>query len=237
MLDITNLPQKSPDYDLAELLEAGMHFGHQSAKWHPKMKDYIYMEKDGVHIFDLAQTAAALKQAYNAAYALGKSGKSLVIVGTKRQAKESVEEIAAEAKVPYINSRWLGGLLTNWEQVNKSLKKMLKIEQGLKEGAYDNYTKYERLQLEKEGGKLERFFDGIRSLKGKPDALFIIDPNREKNAVKEAENTGVFTIGLVDSNCDPDSVQLVIPSNDDGRRAIEYALKVVVAGYNAGKNE
>lgn len=236
MLKISDLPDKSPDYDLAELLEAGMHFGHQSAKWHPKMKQYIYMEKDGVHIFDLAQTAAALKQAYNAAYALGKQGKSLVIVGTKRQAKEAVEEIAKAAGVPYINSRWLGGLLTNWEQVQRSLKKMLKIEDGLKTGAYQNYTKYERVQLEKEVGKLQRFFNGIRTLKNKPDALFLIDTNREKNAVREAIGE-IFTIGLIDSNCDPDSVDLVIPSNDDGRRAVEYALKVVVAGYTAGKNE
>ena len=237
MLKISELPDKSPDYDLAELLEAGMHFGHQSAKWHPKMKKFIYMEKDGVHIFDLAQTAAALKQAYNAAYALGKQGKSLVIVGTKRQVKEVVEEVATAAQVPFINSRWLGGLLTNWEQVQKSLRNMVKIEEGLKTDAYKNYTKYERNQLDKQAGKLQRFFDGIRTLKTKPDALFIIDTNREKIAVKEAENTGIFTIGLVDSNANPDTVELVIPSNDDGRRAVEYALKVVTAGYNAGKNE
>lgn len=237
MLDLTQLPEKAPEMNLEELLEAGCHFGHQVAKWHPRIKSFIYMEKDGVHIFDLAKTAAQLQQAYNAAYALGKAGKSLVIVGTKRQAREALAPIAQESGVPYISSRWLGGLLTNWDQVKRSLKRMIDIEEGLKTDKFKGYTKYERGQLEKELGRLKRFFDGIRMLKDKPDALFIVDINREKIAVREATAMGVLTIGHVDSVANPDLVDIAIPANDDGKRSIETIAKIVVAGYTAGKND
>lgn len=236
MTDTTNIQDHAPEFELQALLEAGCHFGHQASKWHPKMKPYIYMEKDGVHIFDLEQTAAQLKAAYNVAYDLGKSGKTLVIVGTKKQARESILDISQTHKVPYIVSRWLGGLLTNWDQVQKSLKRMIQIEEGLKTDKFKNYTKYERLQLEKEMSRLKRFFEGIRELKNKPDALFVIDLNKEKNAVTEAAATGVFTMGVVDSNANPDAVDLVIPSNDDGKAAVHYVISQVVAGYSAGKS-
>lgn len=232
----TTATNHAPEFELQALLEAGCHFGHQVAKWHPRMKQYIYMEKDGVHIFDLAQTAAQMTAAYNKAYELGKAGKSLVVVGTKKQARETILDLAKETKVPYIVSRWLGGLLTNWEQVQKSLKRMIQIEEGLKTDKFKNYTKYERLQLEKEMSRLKRFFEGIRDLKNKPDALFIIDINKEKNAVKEAAATGVYTMGVVDSNANPDLVELAIPSNDDGKAAVQYVIKQIVAGYVAGKN-
>jgi small subunit ribosomal protein S2 len=233
--DVSNLPNHAPEFDLTELLEAGVHFGHQSSKWHPRMKEWIYMEKDGVHIFDLAKTAAQLQQAYNAAYELGKTGKTLVIVGTKRQAREVVVESAKEHNVPYISSRWLGGLLTNWEQVRKSLKQMKDIEEGLKTDKYAKYTKYERLQLEKQKIRLERFFVGIKDLKNSPDALFIIDTSREKIAVKEATSMGVFTMGLVDTNSNPDSVDIVIPANDDGRKSLQYVISAVLKGYADGR--
>lgn len=236
MMDLQTIPDHSPEFELQTLLEVGCHFGHQAAKWQPRMKPYIYMEKDGVHIFDLAQTAAQLKAAYNVAYELGKSGKTLVIVGTKKQARDCILDISQTNKVPYIVSRWLGGLLTNWDQVQKSLKRMIQIEEGLKTDKFKNYTKYERLQLEKEMSRLKRFFEGIRDLKNKPDALFIIDLNKEKNAVKEAAATGVFTIGVVDSNANPDLVDIAIPSNDDGKAAVQYVISQVVAGYMAGKN-
>lgn len=235
-MDLQTIPDHSPEFELQTLLEVGCHFGHQAAKWQPRMKPYIYMEKDGVHIFDLAQTAAQLKAAYNVAYELGKSGKTLVIVGTKKQARDCILDISQTNKVPYIVSRWLGGLLTNWDQVQKSLKRMIQIEEGLKTDKFKNYTKYERLQLEKEMSRLKRFFEGIRDLKNKPDALFIIDLNKEKNAVKEAAATGVFTIGVVDSNANPDLVDIAIPSNDDGKAAVQYVISQVVAGYMAGKN-
>lgn len=232
---VHNLTNHAPDFDLEAMLEAGVHFGHQSAKWHPRMDEWIYMEKDGVHIFDLAKTAEQLKLAYNAAYELGKTGKNLVIVGTKRQARDVVEEMAEKHSVMHISARWLGGMLTNWEQVKRSLKRMIDIDEGLKTDKFKNYTKYERGQLEKEKIRLERFFAGIKNLKSSPDALFIIDTGKEKNAIKEANNMGVFTIGLVDSNSDPDDVDLVIPGNDDGRKSITFIIDAVLSGFEAGK--
>lgn len=232
---VQNLPNHAPEFDLAEMLEAGVHFGHQSAKWHPRMKEWIYMEKDGVHIFDLAKTAEQLRLAYNAAYELAKQGKSLVIVGTKRQARECIVDIAEANGVMYITARWLGGLLTNWEQVKRSLKRMVTIDEGLKTDKFKNYTKYERGQLEKEKIRLARFFTGIKDLKNSPDALFVIDTGKEKNAIKEANTMGVFVMGLVDTNTNPDAIDLVIPGNDDGRKSIEYIVSAVLAGYAAGK--
>jgi small subunit ribosomal protein S2 len=159
------------------------------------------------------------------------------MVGTKRQAKEVLEEVGTAQKVPFITSRWLGGLLTNWDQVRKSLKRMIDIEEGLKTDKFKAYTKFERNQLEKELTRLKRFFEGIRSLNNRPDALFIIDINREKIAIKEAANMGTFTIALTDSNANPDLVDIAIPANDDGRKSIEYVVNAVVAGYVAGKND
>lgn len=225
----------TPTFDLRELLEAGVHFGHQTKKWHPSMREYIYMEKDGVHIFDLAKTAAQLEAAYDFAFNLGKNGKTLVFVGTKRQGREIVKNAATEAGAMYITSRWLGGLLTNWEQVYKSLKRMIDIEQGLATDAFKGYTKFERNQLEKEQNRLERFFGGIKSLKQRPDALFVIDPGKEHNVVKEANTVGVPVIALVDSNTDPRQVEIAIPGNDDALSSIEYIVKAVAAGYKAGK--
>lgn len=224
-----------PEFDLRDLLEAGCHFGHQKSKWNPHMAEWIYMEKDGVHIFDLEKTAAQLQAAYKYAYDLGKAGKTLVVVGTKKQARDIVKEAAAETGVGYITSRWLGGLLTNWEQVKKSLKRMLDLESGLKTGAYDKYTKYERMQFEKEEGRLARFFEGIRNLKQQPDCLFIIDPKREKIAIKEAVSEKVPVIAMVDSNTDPRDVTIPIPANDDAVKSIAYVVKAVTSGYAAGK--
>jgi small subunit ribosomal protein S2 len=235
MTDFANLPNHAPEYDLAQLLEAGCHFGHQTRKWHPAMKEWIYMEKDGVHIFDLAKTAQQLQFAYNYAYDLAQNGKTLVFVGTKRQAREIVQAAATDAGALYINSRWLGGLLTNWEQVSKSLRRMIQIEEGLANDTFKGYTKFEKLQLEKEANRLNRFFKGLKPLKNKPDALFIVDPSREKNAVKEAEVVGVTTVALVDSNTDPRPINLAIPANDDALTSIELVVKAVAEGYKAGK--
>lgn len=235
MNDFSNLPNQAPDFDLRELLEAGVHFGHQTRRWHPSMKEYIYMEKDGVHIFDLAKTASQLRLAYNFAFDLGQKGKTLIFVGTKRQAREIIRNSADEAGALYITSRWLGGLLTNWEQVYKSLKRMIDIREGLASDTFKGYTKFERNQLEKEQTRLERFFGGITNLKQKPDALFVVDPGKEKNAVKEANNMGVPVMALVDSNTDPRPADIAVPGNDDALSSIEYIVKAVAAGYKAGK--
>ncbi len=237
MLDVSSLPNKAPEYDLRDLLEAGCHFGHQSRRWHPRMAKWIYTEKDGVHIFDLAKTAQQLQFAYNYAYDLGKQGKTLVVVGTKKQARDVIKEVVAPKGILTITSRWLGGLLTNWEQVNKSLRRMLDIEKGLQENKFDHYTKRERVLLDKERARQERFFGGIRELKGKPDALFIIDPGREKVAVLEAKRVGVPMMALVDSNTNPEDIDIPVPANDDAVRSITFITQAVVDGYMAGKND
>ncbi len=235
MIDVSSLPQQAPDYDLRELLEAGCHFGHQARRWHPKMAKWIYTEKDGVHIFDLAKTAEQLKVAYNYAYDLGAKGKTLIVVGTKKQARDIIKEVAVPAGVMSITSRWLGGLLTNWEQVGRSLRRMIEIETGLKEGKFDMYTKRERVLLDKERQRLERFFGGIRELKGKPDALFIIDPSREKVAVLEASRNHIPMMALIDSNTNPELIDIPVPANDDAVKSIQFIVDAVVAGYAAGK--
>ena len=188
-----------------------------------------------MHIFDLVKTAEQLTKAYNKAYDLGKNGQTLIMVGTKRQAKDVIEKAATEAGAMYISSRWLGGFLSNWNQVQKSLKRMIKIDQGLEKGEFDSYTKYERVQLEKEQNRLERFFIGVKDLSKRPDALFIVDIHKEDIPVKEANNMDVFTIGLVDSNANPNDVNIAIPANDDGRKSVEYFVNQVAAGYAAGR--
>lgn len=235
MLDISKVPQKAPEYDLESLLEMGCHFGHQKSKWHPKMKPYIFMEKDGVHIFDLAKTAAQLQAAYNYAHYLGSQKKTMVVVGTKKQAKDIVEQLGTEMEVMFISSRWLGGLLTNWPQVKKSIQRMKDLEDGLKEGKFKGYTKYELMQFEKEVGRLQRFFGGIRNLKQRPDALFVVDPGREKIAVLEAVAEKVPLIALVDSNADPTPIDIVIPANDDSKKSLEFIVAEVIKGYTEGR--
>ncbi|NCN06919.1 MAG: 30S ribosomal protein S2 [Candidatus Pacebacteria bacterium] len=230
-----DLPDVAPDYSLEEMLEAGCHFGHQKVKWNPRMAEWIHSEKDGVHIFDLIKTKQQLQTAHNAAYKLGQEGKTLVIVGTKRQARELVVKAAQESGALYIFSRWLGGLLTNWDQVKLSLKRMLKVEKGLADGSYKNYTKYEQVQLEKELARLRRFFFGIQTLKEQPDCLFVVDTVREHIAVKEANNVGIPVIGVCDSNANPDDVTICIPANDDAQKSLELIVHAVTAGYAAGK--
>ncbi|PIR60821.1 MAG: 30S ribosomal protein S2 [Candidatus Pacebacteria bacterium CG10_big_fil_rev_8_21_14_0_10_45_6] len=229
------LPDVAPDYSLEEMLEAGCHFGHQKVKWNPRMAEWIHSEKDGVHIFDLIKTKEQLRIAHNAAYKLGQEGKNLVIVGTKRQAREIVVKVAQESGALYIFSRWLGGLLTNWEQVKLSLKRMQKIAAGLADGSYKSYTKFEQVQLEKELNRLRRFFSGIETLKEQPDCLFVVDTVREKIAVREASLTGVPVIGICDSNANPDLVDICIPANDDAQKSLELIINAVAAGYAAGK--
>jgi small subunit ribosomal protein S2 len=225
----------TPDIDVKQLLEAGSHFGHQAKRWHPKMEPYIYAKRDGVHIFDLIITAEKLKAAAELVYELGKSGKSVVFVGTKRQAKEIVKEEAIQSGAMYIVNRWLGGFISNWEQVSKSNREMISIRKGLEDGSYKNYTKKERLLLEKKIQRLERFFGGVSELKQKPDALFIIDAGREKTAIKEAISHNIPVIGMVDSNDDPTPIDYVVPANDDAARSIKYIVHVIAEAYKAGK--
>lgn len=228
-------PVVTPTYDLQELFDVGLHYGHQVRRWHPKMKPWIFMEKNGVHLFDLAKTAEQLQLAYQMAYEIGQKGKSLVVVCTKRQAREMVTTAAKEAGAMSITTRWLGGLLTNWDQVNKSLKRMIKTRKQLESGALTGRTKYELVQIEKDVIRLERFFGGIENLNQLPDALLVIDPVREKNAVTEANIMNIPVMALIDTDGNPTHVTLPIPGNDDAIKSITYVVDAVLAGYKAGR--
>lgn len=228
---VTNLPE----IDLQEMFEAGCHFGHNIAKWHPKMAPYIYGSEGGSHIFDLEKTAEQLDIACQRFYDLAKEGKSLLMIGTKRSAREIVKEAATEMGCFYIVSRWMGGLLTNFTQLQKSILRMSDIETGLESGKFDKYTKYERLQLDKEKTRLERFFIGLKGLKGKPDCIFVIDPEQEKIVVKEASSEGVELIAIADSNADPRKINIIIPANDDTSKSVQYIVQRLKNAYNAGK--
>lgn len=230
----SDVPAKAPEYDLTSLLEAGCHFGHASSKWNPRIAEYIYTERDGVHIFDLAQTAAQLQKAYDVLFDMGKNKKQVLVVATKRQAKQVVAEAVEGTGLHLITSRWLGGFLTNWEQVSKSIAKMNSLEKGLATGKYDKYTKYERVQLEKELNKLRRFFKGVAKLESKPDCVIVVDAKREAIAVAEARTSGVPLIGIVDSNTDPHVLDLPIPANDDAVRSIEFIITELAGAYAAG---
>jgi len=234
-VDFSTYPDRAPEYDLRDLLEAGVHFGHNSSKWHPKMKEFIYMAKDGVHIFDLAKTAAQLRLAYNFVFDLGAKGKKVVFIGTKRQSREIIRKAAQDAGALFIAQRWMGGMLTNWDQISKSVKRMNDIEKGLESGRFDGYTKFEKLQLEKEQGRLERFFEGVKGLTGKPDCLIVVDPKRERLAVEEAEKEGVPVIALIDSNTNPANISLPIPGNDDAVSSIELIMTELSKAYAEGK--
>lgn len=236
MQDYSNLPQVAPDFDLEALFEAGCHFGHRTKRWHPKMEPYIYTHKNGVHIFDLAKTADQLKHAYNFLHQLGSQGKSVIFVGTKKQAREIIKAQATSVGAMYIISRWMGGFLTNWEQVYKSIKRMSEIEEGLKSDKFAGYTKFERMQMEKERVRLERFFEGVVGLKGKPDAIVVVDAGKEDGAVKEAKKVGVPVVALVDSNTDPGKVDLVIPVNDDSVSSVELVVTALAKAYQEGKS-
>jgi small subunit ribosomal protein S2 len=234
-IDFSKLPNKAPDYDLRNLLEAGCHFGHQRNKWNPKMEEFIYTQKDGVHIFDLAKTAKQLQLAYNYLYKLGKENRTVILVGTKRQAREIVEKTAQEAGMLYITSRWLGGFLTNWDQIKKSLERMKDMEKRFEEGEYDAYTKFEQAQFKKELTRLRRFFEGLRGLDGMPDAIVIVDPTREKIAVKEAKMMDIPVVALLDSDGDPTMVDIPIPANDDAAKSVSFIVEEFGKAYLAGK--
>lgn len=236
-IDFSKLPNKAPEYDLKDLLDAGCHFGHQRSKWNPKMDKYIYSDKEGVHIFDLAKTAQQLQIAYNYFYQLGKQNKQVIMVGTKRHAREVVEKVAKEAGMMHITSRWLGGFLSNWEQIGKSIKRMILMENKFKAGEYKTFTKFEQSQLKKELTRLQRFFEGIREIKSSPDVVFVVDPIKEKVAVTEINSALIPLVALADTNADPDSVDLLIPANDDSVKSISFIVEEIAKAYQLGKQE
>jgi small subunit ribosomal protein S2 len=212
---------------MKELLEAGVHFGHQTKRWNPKMKEYIFGERNGIYIIDLQKTLKMFKEASKFVTELTSTGKLILFVGTKRQAQDAVAEEANRCGMPYINSRWLGGLLTNWITVQKSVKRLQELDDMSTDGRYELLTKKEVIKLERERKHLSTNLAGIKSMKRLPDALFIVDSNNEAIAVAEARKLGIPVVAVVDTNCDPTVVDYVIPGNDDALRAIRlFTMKI-----------
>jgi small subunit ribosomal protein S2 len=215
---------------MKELLEAGVHFGHQVRRWNPKMKEYIFGERNGIYIIDLQKTQRLFKEAVKFVTQEAMQGKSFLFVGTKRQAQDAVEEEAKRCNQFYINQRWLGGLLTNLQTVQKSIQRMKDIEAMRTDGRFDGLTKKERLRLDREHSALEKNLTGIRDMRGLPDVIFIIDSNKEEIAVHEANKLGIPTVAIVDTNCNPDGIDYIVPGNDDALRAVRlFAAKMADA--------
>jgi small subunit ribosomal protein S2 len=223
-------PEKTmalPEFTMRQLLEAGVHFGHQSHRWNPKMRDYIFGVRNNIHIIDLAQTVPLLHRALEAVSDTVAKGGRILFVGTKRQAQDLVAEAAKRCAQYYVNSRWLGGTLTNWKTISQSIARLRKLEEMLASNEAQGYTKKERLTLTRERDKLERALGGIKDMGGLPDLLFVIDTNKEDIAIKEARQLDVPVAAIVDTNCDPDGITYVIPGNDDASRAISLYCDLV----------
>jgi small subunit ribosomal protein S2 len=220
-----------------QLLEAGVHFGHLRKKWNPKMLPYIFAEKKGIHIIDLNKTTESLQEAASALKQIAKSGKKIMFVGTKKQAKEIITECAKKVNMPYATERWLGGMLTNFNTVRKSVKKMQSIEKMLNDGSFDSITKKERLTLSRDKDKMEKVLGGIAQLGRVPAALFIVDIGHEHIALAEAIRLGITTFGMVDTNCDPNKVDFPIPSNDDATKSIAIIGNYITAAIADGLAE
>ncbi|MCR1898121.1 30S ribosomal protein S2 [Irregularibacter muris] len=206
---------------MKQLLEAGVHFGHQTRRWNPKMAEYIFTERNGIYIIDLQKTSKKVEQAYNFLREISEEGKDILFVGTKKQAQESVESEAKRANMFYVNQRWLGGTLTNFKTISKSIEKLHNLEKMEEDGTFDVLPKKEVIKLKAERDKLEKFLGGIKNMKRIPGALFIVDPRKERIAIAEAKNLGIPIVAIVDTNCDPDEVDYVIPGNDDAIRAVK----------------
>ena len=220
-----------------QLLEAGVHFGHLKKKWNPKMLPYIFAEKKGIHIIDLNKTVEGLQEAAAAMKSIAKSGKKIMFVATKKQAKEIVTEAAQRVNMPYVTERWLGGMLTNFNTVRKSVKKMQSIEKMLADGSAESLTKKERLTLTRDKEKMEKVLGGIAQLGRAPAALFLVDIGHEHIALAEAKRLGVTTFGMVDTNCDPNKVDFSIPSNDDATKSVAIITNYIAAAIAEGLAE
>ncbi|WP_027408713.1 30S ribosomal protein S2 [Anoxybacteroides tepidamans] len=223
---------------MKQLLEAGVHFGHQTRRWNPKMKKYIFTERNGIYIIDLQKTVKKVEEAYNFVRDLAANGGKILFVGTKKQAQDSVKEEAERSGMFYVNQRWLGGTLTNFETIQKRIKRLKEIERMAEDGTFDVLPKKEVIGLKKELERLEKFLGGIKEMKQLPDALFVIDPRKERIAVAEARKLNIPIVGIVDTNCDPDEIDYVIPANDDAIRAVKLlTAKIADAILEAKQGE
>ena len=220
---------------MKQLLEAGVHFGHQTRRWNPKMKKYIFTERNGIYIIDLQKTVRLMDVAYNFVKDLTMQGEKILFVGTKKQAQESIADEAGRCEMPYVNQRWLGGMLTNFSTISKRIKRLKDLEKMEEEGRFELLPKKEVIKLNHEKDKLLKFVGGIRDLKGLPGAIFIVDPRKEKIAVAEAIKLEIPIVAIVDTNCDPDEVDYLIPGNDDAIRAVRLITSKMAEAVLEGK--
>ncbi|HFB97537.1 MAG TPA: 30S ribosomal protein S2, partial [Bryobacterales bacterium] len=225
-----------PSITMKELLEAGVHFGHQTKRWNPKMKEYIFGERNGIYIIDLQKTLKLFKEAMRFVTDMASQGKTVLFVGTKRQAQEAIAEEAKRCGMFYVNHRWLGGLLTNWATVQKSIQRLKELEAMAQEGGYEGRSKKEIIRLERERKALDQNLAGIKEMPGLPDVLFVVDSNKEAIAVREARKLRIPVVAVVDTNCDPDMVDYVIPGNDDALRAIRLFASKIADAVIEGRN-
>jgi len=224
-----------PVVSMKDLLEAGVHFGHQTRRWNPKMKRFIFSERGGIYIIDLTQTQQLLDEAYNFAKAISERGGSILFVGTKKQAQDSVRDEARRVGMPYVNNRWLGGLLTNWRTISDRIQRLHELRALKQEAQLGLLPAKERISMEAELEKLEANLGGVADMRRQPEAIFIVDLRKEQLAVREARRLGLPVIALVDTNCDPDEAQYVIPGNDDAIRSCSVVVKAIADGIEAGK--
>ncbi len=212
---------------LEELVKTGAHFGHQSRRWNPKMAEYLYGERGGVHIFDLTKTKERLDEALDVLKTHAKQGKTILFVGTKKQVKDKLAEVAKATKCFYINERWLGGTLSNFEQIKKSVRKLADLKKGMATGEFNQNTKKERLLMDREIERLEKIVGGLTGIETRPDIMVVVDTKKEYSVIREANSLKVPVIGFVDSNGDPDLIDYVLPINDDASRALDYVLDLM----------
>jgi len=220
---------------MKQLLEAGVHFGHQTRRWNPKMAPYIFTERNGIYIIDLQKTVKKLDEAYNFIKTVAENGDTVLFVGTKKQAGDSVKEEALRAGVHYVNARWLGGMMTNFKTIQRRIKRLEQLHQMEEDGTFNLLPKKEVVKLQLEIEKLEKYLGGIKTMKKLPGALFIVDPRKEKIAVAEAKKLGIPIVAIVDTNCDPDDVDYVIPGNDDAIRAVKLIAGAMADAFIEGR--
>ena len=226
-----------PRTNFQELLEAGAHFGHLARKWNPKMAPYIFIERNGIHIIDLHKSVVKIDEAAEVMKELARSGRKILFVATKKQAKDVIAEKAASVNMPYVTERWPGGMLTNFPTIRKAIKKMNTIDKMKEDGTYDKLAKRERLQVDRQRAKLEKNLGSIKDMSRLPSALFVVDIQKEANAVKEANRLNIPVIAMVDTCCDPNPIDYVIPANDDATKSIEYITNALCEAIQEGLNE
>jgi small subunit ribosomal protein S2 len=224
-----------PVVSMRELLEAGVHFGHQTRRWNPKMRRYIFTERGGIYIIDLQQTLALLEQAHSFARNVAERGGTVMFVGTKKQCQDAVAEEATRVGMPFVNHRWLGGLLTNWRTISERIERLHELRRLRNEGQLELLPAKERMAMKSELEKLETNLGGVLDMKGVPDAIFVIDLRKEQLAIREARRLGLPVIALVDTNCDPDDADYVVPGNDDAIRSCSLVIRAIADGIAAGQ--